>query len=111
MATMKQKQNGAASATVSNVCKPAEHLWVQVPIHRGWVLLRPDGTLYKILGYEVSTADAAMLCGAYVRTIQAACHEGNHLIEGRDWRRIWPRGGRGELRINVLSVLRLQGLA
>ena len=111
MATTKQKQNGAATAKRSNVCKPAEHLWVQVPINRGWIMLRPDGTLYKILGDEISTADAAMLCGVSVRTIQAACHEGNHLLEGRDWRRIWPRGGRGELRINVLSVLRLQGLA
>ena len=84
-----------------------ERRWVMVPIRHGWILLSPEGDFRKLLGDEIDTREAALLLGCAQRTVQAACDEGRYLVEGRDWRKIYGRGGRGVYRLRRDAVLRL----
>ena len=85
-----------------------EKRWVMVPINRGVIMLRPDGSLLKILEDEIGTADAAVLLGCNLRTIQRACDQGN-VVEGKDWRKVYGQGGRGQYLIRRDAVLRMRG--
>ncbi|HOC56629.1 MAG TPA: hypothetical protein PKI20_13485 [Verrucomicrobiota bacterium] len=80
--------------------------WIRIPRASVPLIVHPDGTMEE-LGPEIGTSEAARMMSCARRTIQSMCDEGR-LQEGRDWRKLRGRGGRGHYRIKVSAILRLK---
>jgi hypothetical protein len=82
--------------------------WSQVPLvaERTLAILDAGGKV-EVLPKEIGTQAASEVLSCSVRAVQDMCDRGL-LEEGRDWRKLYLRGARGEYRIAQSAVLRLR---
>jgi hypothetical protein len=72
---------------------------------RTLAVLYPGGQI-DLVPDELSSEEAAFILDSSVRFVQERCKQGM-LEEGKDWRKTWVRGARGQYLIKRDAVLRL----